>query len=150
MTSFQSTSQPTLFCTCEGLHILCLHYLMLAMLQKMQSGHKGNYQFIHCSRTFERRIPKEPSWNFTPILNPEVSKAPTLRAGLFHKIIFYVRDLLFLLNPIPGTRSGNMSAPEISLKCQLTTSFWFLFAITIHQKSHPNFDCWLVFDHGSP
>ena len=42
------------------------HYLMLAMLQKMQSGHKGNYHFIHFSRTFERRIPKEPSWN--PIL----------------------------------------------------------------------------------
>ena len=87
---------------------------------------------------------------FTPILDPEVSKAQTLRAGLFHKILFYVCDLFFLLNPIPGTRSGNKSAPEISLKCQLTTSFWFLFAITIHQKSHPNFDCWLVFDHGSP
>ena len=35
----------------------------LAMLQKMESGHKGNNHFIHFSCTFERRIPKEPSWN---------------------------------------------------------------------------------------
>ena len=61
--------------------------------------------------------------NSTSILDQEVSKAPTLRAGVFHKILFHVRDLLFFLNPIPGTRSGNKSAPEISLKCQLTTSF---------------------------
>ena len=54
MTSFQSTSQLTLFCTCEGLHILCLNYLMLAMLQKMQSGHKGNYHFILFSRMLKK------------------------------------------------------------------------------------------------
>ena len=65
----------------------------LAMLQKMESGHKGNYHFIHFSRTFERRIPKEPSWN--PSL---ISLFTLVKSTRVHKI---------LINSIPWIATSN-------------------------------------------
>ena len=53
--------------------------------------------------------------NFTPILKPEVSKAPPWQDGLFNKRLLCVGDVPSLLNPIPGTRNHDKSAPWISL-----------------------------------
>ena len=57
---------------------------MLAMMKKMESGHKGNYDFINFSPTFERRIPKEPSWNAGLI-----SLFTLVKSARVHKILVH-------------------------------------------------------------
>ena len=177
MTSFLSTSQPTLFCISDGLHILCLSFSMLPMfLRKMEEvDTKTIISSIIVARSkegYQKNRLETPVWLIYSHWSNQLVFTKTWYIWYNH--------LQALMERLDTKSSMHTKQPFISSilpqfsiqkyqKHQLEEpvhfiKYYFMYVTChlcriryqkqglvtrVHQKSHSHVDWWLVFDLGS-